>query len=109
MTIEQILTQIRSSVHGSDMRQAIHDGIEKCYNERNSGGYNPVSDTNLFYSGIGLFSAATTNKPFDSRFMLIACGTESTCYQIAYDADNANEPRHRKKENGSWSSWTALS
>lgn len=31
--IEEILADIRSSVYGRDVRQAIVDGIEKCYND----------------------------------------------------------------------------
>jgi len=107
MTIQQILNNIRDAVYGRDMRQAIHDGVEKCYDERLPGGYNPVSDINTYYSGIALFSASTTHHPpFNAPFMLIAAGNATSCIQIAYDYDNAESPMRRSKTNGTWSEWT---
>lgn len=106
MTIQQILNNIRDAVYGRDMRQAIHDGVEKCYDERLPGGYNPVSDINTYYSGIALFSGTTLNHPpFGSYFLLIAAGNASNCVQIAYDYDNSESPMKRTKSNGSWSNW----
>lgn len=106
MTIDQILSNIRNAVYGIDMRQAIYEGVDKCYSERLSGGYNPVSDVDTYYSGIALFSSTTQHRPpFSGSFMLIAAGNSSYCCQIAYDYNNENSPMRRKKENGSWSTW----
>jgi len=107
MTIQQILNSIRDAVYGKDMRQAIHDGIEKCYDERLPGGYNPATDINTYYTGIALFPASTTHHPpFNAPFMLVAAGNAINCFQIAYDCDNAESPMKRTKANGSWSEWT---
>ena len=109
MTIEQILNNIRTAIYGIDMRQAIYEGVDKCYSERIPGGYNPTSDINTYYSGIALFPATTQHRPpFNASFMLIAAGNASNCYQIAYDYDNTNIPMKRKKENGSWSEWATV-
>ena len=37
MTIAQILANILSAVYGRDVRQSIHDGIEKCYSDVTTG------------------------------------------------------------------------
>lgn len=109
MTIDQILSNIRNAVYGRDMRQAIYEGVDKCYSERLPGGYNPVSDINTYYSGIALFSETTQHRPpFNAPFMLVAAGNETNCCQIAYDYDNANSPMRRKKESGSWSDWSSV-
>src|SRR5690625_2541931 len=42
--INKELNQIKNAVYGKDVRQAIHDGIEKAYNDATSGG---AGDTNL--------------------------------------------------------------
>lgn len=108
MTIQQILDNIRTAVYGRDMRQAIYEGIDKSYSERLPGGYNPVSDINSYYSGIALFSSSTQHRPpFNSSFMLIASGNETSCFQIAYDYENANSPMKRNKSNGTWSEWSS--
>lgn len=108
MTIQQILNNIRDAVYGRDMRQSIHDGVEKCYNERIPGGYNPVTDINSYYSGIALFPATTAHcPPFNAPFMLVAAGNETNCCQIAYDFNNTESPMRRVKTNNSWSNWEA--
>lgn len=105
MTIQQILSNIRTAVYGRELRRSIHDGLEKCYSERLQGGRNPVSDINNFYTGIALFSATTTNRPFNTEFMLIAAGNETNCYQVAYSVGNSQAPLSRRKQNGSWTAW----
>src|SRR5690625_3902111 len=42
--INKELNQIKNAVYGKDVRQAIHDGIEKAYNDATSGG---AGDTDL--------------------------------------------------------------
>ena len=108
MTIQQILNNIKNAVYGRDVRTSIYDGIEKCYNERLTGGLNPVSDLNNFPSGVALFTAVTLNKPFDSSFILIAGGDSNNSFQIAYDMNNNNPPYTRKKTNNTWGSWERL-
>lgn len=108
MTIEQILTNIRTAVYGRDVRSSIYDGVEKCYNERLPGGMNPVQDLNNFPSGLALFTTATLNKPFDSSFLLIAGGNSANSFQIAYDMSNNNPPYSRRKQSGTWGSWERL-
>lgn len=44
MSIQNELNQIKNAVYGREVRQAIHDGIEKAYNDATSGG---AGDTNL--------------------------------------------------------------
>ena len=54
MAIDNILQQILSAVYGRDVRQAIHDGIEECYDEAHamyegtivSSGTNTIGDCN---------------------------------------------------------------
>ena len=108
MTIQQALTNIMSAVYGKDVRESIHDGIELCYNERASGGLNPQTDANLFYSGIAYFSSTATNRPFSADFLLIAGGNATSCCQIAFAVANAYAPKIRRRANGTWTEWTAL-
>ena len=109
MTIQQALNKIRNATYGKDVRDALHDGISLCYNDRVAGGsYTSATSVNTFYSGIGLFPSNATNRPFDAPFLLIAAGSDTSCCQIAYDQNNGNNPKIRKKENGSWSSWSNL-
>lgn len=108
MTIQTALRNIRSAIYGRDVRSSIHDAIEICYNERLTGGYNPTNDVNRFYSGVALFSAYTTNRPFNSSFLLIAGGNETRCHQMAYDMNNIQNPMTRSKEGATWSNWTRL-
>lgn len=97
-----------SAVYGKDVRESIHDGIELCYNERASGGYNPQTDANLFYSGIAYFSSTAANRPFNADFLLIAGGNATTCCQIAFAAANGQTPMTRRRSGGTWTTWTAL-
>lgn len=108
MTIQQALSNILSAVYGKDVRQSIHDGIELCYEERASGGYNPQTDVNNFYNGTALFSSSAANKPFNAEFLLIAGGNSTNCGQVAFSTTGASVPMVRRKNNGSWTSWTAL-
>lgn len=108
MTIQQALSNIMSAVYGKDVRESIHDGIELCYNERASGGYNPQTDANLFYSGVAYFSSTAANRPFNADFLLIAGGNATTCCQIAFAAANGQTPMTRRRSGGTWTTWTAL-
>ena len=42
-TIEQDLAAIRTAVYGKDVREAIADGIENCYNETSQSGYSQLN------------------------------------------------------------------
>lgn len=108
MTITEALTKISTAVYGKDVRNAIHDGIELCYNERTSGGYDPVTDINNFVSGIALFSSTATNRPYAANFMLLAAGNSTNCVQVAIAMNNNYVPMIRRKQSGTWQAWANL-
>lgn len=108
MTIQQALNNIKNAIYGREVRSAIHDGIELCYDERLPGGLNPVSNLNDFSSGVALFTRTVANRPFASSILLIAGGNATNSFQIAYDASNNNPPYSRRKQNGTWGTWEKL-
>lgn len=108
MTIEQALSNIRSAVYGNEVKQSIIEGLQLCYTERASGGYDPVDDLNQFYSGTSIISENAENRPFDGPFFLIAGGNETICCQLAIDPSGNNSRKLRKKENDVWSAWGSI-
>lgn len=108
MTIEQALSNIRSAVYGNEVKQSIIEGLQLCYTERASSGYDPVDDLNQFYCGSSIISGNAENRPFDGPFFLIAGGNESICCQLAIDPSGTNSNKLRKKENEVWSPWGSI-
>ena len=41
--IEEYLNQIKNAIYGKDVRQAIHDGIEACYEDGKAGAIDLVA------------------------------------------------------------------
>ena len=108
MTFQEALTSIQSAIYGEDVRGAIIEGIKLCYTERTSGGYEPVEDANEFQNGIAACTSSTAHRPYDAPFLLYSAGTDAICCQIAIDPEGSRSNSIRKKENGSWSDWTAV-
>ena len=105
MTIQQILTVLQNGIYGEDVRNAIIDGIQLCYDEKALGGYCPVDDLNNYYSGVAFCTSGITNSPFQSSFIVMCAGNSENCFQVAISGLDLNDGYTRKKQNNSWSSW----
>lgn len=106
MTLQEVLSAIKTAVYGGDVRNAILGGLELCYSERVSGGYNPVDDLNNYMNGTAFFDYGVENRPFNGAYLLIAGGNDEECCQVAIDPSGVNSSMIRCKENGSWNTWT---
>lgn len=106
MTLQEVLSAIKTAVYGEDVRNAILGGLELCYSERLSGGYNPVDDLNNYMNGTTFFDSGVENRPFNGAYLLMAGGNDEECCQVAIDPSGVNSSMIRCKENGSWSTWT---
>lgn len=69
--------------------------------------YNPISDLNSFYTGIGLFSASTLNLPEAAWHMVVSAGVQDTVSQRAYRLMDGTEC-WRYCSAGSWSIWNKV-
>ena len=100
MTIQQILTIIKNETYGEDVRQAIADGLQLCYDDKALGGYCPVDNLNNYYSGAAFCTSSTANGPFQSSFIVMCAGDSTNCFQVAINALDINDGYTRKKQNG---------
>lgn len=108
MTIQQILTKIQNETYGEEVRQAIADGLQLCYDDKVLGGYCPVDDLNNYYSGATFCTSSVANGPSQSSFIVMSAGDSDHCFQAAINILNINDGYTRKKQSGSWSSWMQL-
>ena len=108
MTIQQILTIIKNETYGEDVRQAIADGLQLCYDDKALGGYCPVDNLNNYYSGAAFCTSSTANGPFQSSFIVMCAGDSTNCFQVAINTLDINDGYTRKKQNNSWTSWIRL-
>ena len=70
--------------------------------------YNPVSNLNDFYTGVGIFSAETVNNPSEAWWLVISAGILGTATQTAYTLFNDAPPKTRYCASGNWSSWNDI-
>lgn len=108
MTLQEALTNIKSAIYGEDVRNAIINGLQLCYSERASGGYEPVEDADEFQNGIAICTSSTEHRPYDAPFLLYSAGIETTRCQVAIDPEGSRTTVVRKQENSVWSDWTAI-
>ena len=108
MTIQQILTRIQNETYGEEVRQAIADGLQLCYDDKVLGGYCPVDDLNNYYSGAAFCTSSVANGPSQSSFIVMSAGDSEHCFQVAINILNINDGYTRKKQNNTWSQWIRL-
>ena len=108
MTIQQILTKIQNETYGEEVRQAIIDGLQLCYDDKVLGGYCPVDDLNNYYSGAAFCTSSVANGPSQSSFIVMSAGDSEHCFQVAINILNINDGYTRKKQNNTWSQWIQL-
>lgn len=76
-----------------------HDGSKQ--------GYNPVSDLNDFYTGVGLFRNVT-NGPGEEWILVISSGLQGTVSQVSIDLNNRGSVKTRHCAAGEWGGWGNL-
>lgn len=80
--IEEILKQILSAVLGKDVRQAIHDGIEQCYEDGKVGAVDLVARQRI--DNLAKLPEGSTTG--DAELIDIRVGTDGTMYDSAGEA-----------------------
>lgn len=84
---------------------SLNDGLAKCLSvDGQHATYNPVSDLNGFYNGIGLFTAPTLNMPGDGWYLIISSGVPNTVCQRAVNLFGGSAC-YRYCASNNWSSW----
>lgn len=87
---------------------SLNSGLTKCLSvDGQHAAYNPISDLNGFYNGIGLFTAPTLNMPGDGWYLVISSGVPGTVCQRAVNLFGGST-YHRHCAANSWSSWKTL-
>lgn len=105
MTLQEILSNIRTAIYGEDVINAILNGLKLCYSERLSGGRMPSDDLNEFANGTAIFEPTVDDAPYDNSFLILTGGNEETCCQVAFDTSGVHPSTIHYKENGSWTQW----
>ena len=79
--IEEFLNKILSSRYGKDVRQAIHDGIEQCYEDGKAGAVDLLARERID-------NLVANNNPTDgnSELIDIRIGEDQVVYKSAGDA-----------------------
>ena len=84
---------------------SLNNGLAKCLSiDGQHATYNPVSDLNGFYNGIGLFNSPTLNLPGDGWYLVISSGVPGTTCQRAVNLFGGGVC-HRYCASSNWSSW----
>ena len=84
---------------------SLNDGLAKCLSvDGQHATYNPISDLNGFYNGIGLFTGPTSNMPGDGWYLVISSGVPGTVCQRAVNLFGGSTC-HRYCASANWSSW----
>lgn len=84
---------------------SLNSSLAKCLSvDGQHATYNPVSDLNWFYNGIGLFTAPTLNMPGDGWYLIISSGVPNTVCQRAVNLFGGSA-YYRYCASNKWSSW----
>lgn len=84
---------------------SLNSSLAKCLSvDGQHATYNPISDLNIFYNGIGLFTNPTLNMPGDGWFLVISGGVGGTTCQRAVSLFGGST-FHRYCASSNWSSW----
>lgn len=84
---------------------SLNSSLAKCLSvDGQHATYNPVSDLNGFYNGIGLFTAPTLNMPGDGWYLIISSGVPNTVCQRAVNLFGGSA-YYRYCASNKWSSW----
>ncbi len=84
---------------------SLNSSLAKCLSvDGQHATYNPVSDLNGFYNGIGLFTAPTLNMPGDGWYLIISSGVPNTVCQRAVNLFGGSAC-YRYCASNNWSSW----